>query len=322
MAREFMEGTVLVDRVVMALQDRLTAPLAVWRRPLTAPERATEREHELAAAAACAYGPSWVYEYLGHAALEAERTANPHDRDLWLPTAWKPLLPQRIPRCRHTRLCAGCRRVRDIFGSVVESLSLLCFADNHLEPEASIWRLKNSGASSDGREWSQRMIIAAALSAFLEIEQQRLSSRETLVTAVPSRAPIVANALELAGEQGWFTLPVEPAGAKRGDWCQHESSYEQRLARRPTDWLVDTAVVRGRDVLLLDDVWVTGVSATSYSAALQRAGAKRVNVLCVAQHTGPRHQDYADALRIIRRQRPWVWRIDSTVECQPAAPRS
>jgi orotate phosphoribosyltransferase len=45
--------------------------------------------------------------------------------------------------------------------------------------------------------------------------------------------------------------------------------------------------VAGRDVLVVDDTWVSGGSAQSAAAALKLAGARRVAVLVLGRHVNP-----------------------------------
>jgi hypothetical protein len=56
-------------------------------------------------------------------------------------------------------------------------------------------------------------------------------------------------------------------------------------------WLIARGQLRGADVLLVEDTWVTGGSVQSAAIALKRAGARRVAVLVLGRHiaagTGP-----------------------------------
>jgi orotate phosphoribosyltransferase len=45
--------------------------------------------------------------------------------------------------------------------------------------------------------------------------------------------------------------------------------------------------VAGRDVLVVDDTWVSGGSAQSAAAALKLAGARRVAVVVLGRHVNP-----------------------------------
>jgi hypothetical protein len=52
-------------------------------------------------------------------------------------------------------------------------------------------------------------------------------------------------------------------------------------------WLRVLSPVRGQDVLVLDDSWVSGGSAQSAAVALKRAGARRVAVIVLGRHLNP-----------------------------------
>jgi orotate phosphoribosyltransferase len=45
--------------------------------------------------------------------------------------------------------------------------------------------------------------------------------------------------------------------------------------------------VRGADLLVVDDTWVSGGSAQSVAAALKLAGARRVAVVVLGRHVNP-----------------------------------
>lgn len=53
------------------------------------------------------------------------------------------------------------------------------------------------------------------------------------------------------------------------------------------DWLRVAGPVRGADVLVVDDTWVSGGSAQSAAAALKLAGARRVAIVVLGRHVNP-----------------------------------
>jgi hypothetical protein len=79
-------------------------------------------------------------------------------------------------------------------------------------------------------------------------------------------------------------LLVRPEGAARGRFVS-------------TEWLSARGDVAGRDVLLLDDTWVSGASAQSAAATLKLAGAARVAVVVLGRHFDPADPRSADFVR-------------------------
>ena len=53
------------------------------------------------------------------------------------------------------------------------------------------------------------------------------------------------------------------------------------------DWLRVTGPVNGSDVLVVDDLWVSGGSAQSAAAAVKLAGARQVAVVVLGRHVNP-----------------------------------
>lgn len=83
-----------------------------------------------------------------------------------------------------------------------------------------------------------------------------------------------------------------------------------RLAERPgtvtrgrgigLDWLCACGSVRGADVLLVDDTWVSGGSAQSAAVSLKLAGARRVALVVLGRHVDPADPRSAELLRALR----------------------
>ena len=59
---------------------------------------------------------------------------------------------------------------------------------------------------------------------------------------------------------------------------------EDRGRELDASWLRVRTPVRGRDILLLDDTWVTGSSAQSAAVALKLAGAGRLAIVALGRH--------------------------------------
>jgi hypothetical protein len=53
------------------------------------------------------------------------------------------------------------------------------------------------------------------------------------------------------------------------------------------DWLRVGASVAGRNIVVVDDSWVSGGSAQSAAVALKRAGARRVAIVVLGRHVNP-----------------------------------
>jgi phosphoribosylpyrophosphate synthetase len=149
--------------------------------------------------------------------------------------------------------------------------------------------------------------VAAALSAYLETHQYRLLEQDPILTAVPSRAPLIGRTMQRAGQAGWFARQIQSTGEKRGAWFQHLGDQVERCSRTEHDWDVRSETVEGRHVLLLDDVFVTGTSVFSYAKALQKAGAATVRAVVVVRHVSRRSPHYSDAWRIARRTHDLAW---------------
>jgi hypothetical protein len=58
-------------------------------------------------------------------------------------------------------------------------------------------------------------------------------------------------------------------------------------------WVRAVDPVAGRDVLVVDDTWVSGGSAQSAAAALKLAGARRVAVVVLGRHVNPASRESA-----------------------------
>ena len=207
----------------------------------------------------------------------------------------------------------GCRILQQAFATPISTLEFVSCTDVATPPESRIYSWKMGTGLHDHPQLGPGYaltaeLIAAPLSAYLEAHAARLLCRSPLVTAVPSRAPLIATTMTAAGGLGWFACDVRATGVKRGDWAQHTSQDQaERRSRTEHDWDVDPDCVRGRDILLIDDVFVTGTSLFSDAAALKRAGAKTIRAIAIARHISQRYPHYTDALIIARRTHDLTW---------------
>jgi hypothetical protein len=268
----------------------MTEPLLAWTRPLTSAERRADREAALRMA--------------------------PVVFSIVAPNPWLPMLPPDVPQCKvckmpnRSGLCAGCRKLKKAFGWPVDSVEMLTVSTRRDDPEHLIWGWKEEaeamGLTHAPDDWLGG--IGARLSAYLKAHARRLLDGEPIVTSIPSRAPLVACALDTVAARDRLSARIERTGDKNGSWLQHKMAGQgARLARTTADWRVDGCAVSGRHVVLIDDVLVTGASMFSYAAALKSAGARDVRCVVIARHVRDTHSDYFDALRIVRRTRKWEW---------------
>jgi orotate phosphoribosyltransferase len=133
----------------------------------------------------------------------------------------------------------------------------------------------------------------------------------TVVTTVPTGAPLVSVAFDRAAPYGWFHFTPREIGFKRDAWNQHD----KHLPRTPADWIVDSSVTSGRRVLLLDDFFVTGQSLFSYAAARRGAGAVAVTAVVLVRIV---KIDYYTVLARLRREHDLTWQPSRAYPAAPA----
>lgn len=125
--------------------------------------------------------------------------------------------------------------------------------------------------------------------------------RELLAGFLADRGPSVWAAAGMAG--GPTAAAVVPSGQGRPGAHPLAGLVRScvalplvRLAIVPTEihargvnpyWVRAGDPVVGRDVLVVDDTWVSGGSAQSVAAALKLAGARRVAVVVLGRHVNP-----------------------------------
>ena len=253
---------------------------------------------------------------------------DPDVRDDNLPH-WRPVLPPEVPQCDICALpssksrCRGCGELIKAQGTPVATLEFMTVVDKRSAPESIMWGWKNEAevradTVHGPHEWLSG--VAVGLSGYVEAHASRLLEGNPYLTAVPSRAPLIATAMRMARDKNWYAVPVQDAGSKVGDWYQHSSDKPTRMSRTSEDWTVDADAVAGRPVLLFDDVFVTGTSVFSFARTLKRAGATEIRVVVIGRHVADKHRDYYDALRFVRRTREWRWTPDRAAVKHPRAP--
>lgn len=118
--------------------------------------------------------------------------------------------------------------------------------------------------------------------------------REALLVPVPMhpsalRRRLYNHAALLAQGLGRIHyLPVDVTALKRvkASDGQAQRTRAQRLKLSSNDFDADEARVRGRHVVLVDDIFTTGATARACAIALKKAGAERVTVLTLAYTAG------------------------------------
>lgn len=111
-----------------------------------------------------------------------------------------------------------------------------------------------------------------------------------LLIPVPSlsanlRRRTYSHAALLARQLAWAKkLPVNVTALKRlrGNAPQNQLTRAQRLRLAGSDFTADPKAVKGRNIILVDDIYTTGATAKACALALKKAGAGHIHVLTLA----------------------------------------
>lgn len=189
----------------------------------------------------------------------------------------KYLLPA-IPRCYRCqrladngRTCAGCRRHTALYAV----RAAVAYEET---AKQVLWRLKFGRARAGG-------------SAIARIMQERCQvDRRSLIAYIPTatgrvrrrgydQAALIAHAYARA-----FELEVIPLLTRTGQLQQRTATRQERLTQLRTAFVVtEPQRVRGRRVVVIDDVVTTGGTLDAAASVLRLAGAHRVEGLVYAQ---------------------------------------
>jgi hypothetical protein len=184
--------------------------------------------------------------------------------------------------------CYRCGELSNLYDGSLEDLFPMVYTTPQWALGTGIRQLKDEfGARPDN--FIARN-IGAVLSAYLEAQ---LGGRRLglpwdfgVVTTVPSSRPVVASALQRAGEEGWWVPQLtDVATVRAGHQRQRERPGAERIWVEDK-WEVDRAAVDGRDVLVLDDIYTSGGSIHSFAQALRQAGANSVRAVILARNIG------------------------------------
>lgn len=191
--------------------------------------------------------------------------------------------PSRSPR---RQVCGSCREVGRRNPLALDSLEAVTIATSTGGLERILSSRKDSPRSRDSPHLLQ---LAAPLTSYLEAHRDDLGLDDdaVLFTAVPSSSEVIADALAIGGQCGWFDRVIEHTGRSTDpDRKQRYRDHVSRQTLTHADWLVESDSVEGRDVVLLDDLMTSGASLHSYAKALKKAGARRIRGVVLIRHTG------------------------------------
>lgn len=281
----------------MTSKSDLKYPLLAWTRPLSPAERLADWESDRRPPV-----------------FRVNPTDDPDAHEL---TGWWPILPPDVPQCpvcklpfRAAKVCQRCKKLLARYGEALESVEFLTIVNKRDPPETLIWAWKEETVKVNGvwqHDESLVMPLGSHLWAYLDAHAERLLAGDPIVTAIPSRAPLINAAFHVAAEKGSSVVKLTRSGKKVGEWFQHGTTTAQRLGRTTNDWEIRPEAVVGRPVVLFDDVFVSGASMFSFAIALKAAGATEVRGVAIGRHVAHNYRDYHDALRIVRRRSPFYW---------------
>lgn len=136
----------------------------------------------------------------------------------------------------------------------------------------------------------ERAQAAAGILAQTMCERLPYLSPATLVIPVPTatsrvrargydHAALLARAIARERHYTWLRAVTHLSQSR-----QVGSSRQQRLAQLKNDFIVTKlGFIKGRDILIVDDVVTTGATIETMATVLKQAGAKSVNALAFAQ---------------------------------------
>lgn len=206
--------------------------------------------------------------------------------------------------CRTCRICRGpvlpgyalcyqCDQASRVVGGLLaDAVAPIAYAVKGEGLARDLWRYK-SGALGPGEAAERKQAagrIQEMLADFLD-EHGPAVWRAARMPDGPSALAVVPSGQGRPGEHP--LLAIAEAALARTE----RPLPVTRLSVRPgvaghgryvsTGWLRVDGRVSGRDMLLIDDSWVSGASAQSAAAALKLAGAARVATLVIGRHIDP-----------------------------------
>lgn len=216
---------------------------------------------------------------------------------------------------RNWAYCGDCLTLRRLHDRPLRSFEPISFArtDERLFGMIRAW--KEEGCATEGPlsnlPGSYGRPIAAILSAYLEAHREDLDldAETTLVTFVPTRSPVVGQALALAAARDWYAPPLTETGSADPVLpCQRSMPADRRVRRSADSWSVLGPVESAR-IVLIDDIYTTGASMHSFARALRDAGAAEVRAVAVVRTVGG--YVYSDTLERRRTRGTLTWSAEA-----------
>ena len=182
------------------------------------------------------------------------------------------------------RLCYQCGRHRVLAPDLADAVVPVSYAISGDWLAEDLWRYKSPGSAGTiaAGERLRRLLLAFLHDHGPCVWSAAGMLRPGLLAVVPSGRGRLAGLadhplLQLA--TGLVRLEPVRLAVHPGHLARGRDLNES--------WLLVRSPVRGRDVLVLDDSWVSGGSAQSAAVALKRAGARRVAVVVLGRHLNP-----------------------------------
>jgi competence protein ComFC len=184
-------------------------------------------------------------------------------------------IPERCFRCRKLmadgRCCHNCQRLTKL-----HSVSVVTVYDG--PAKALVWQLKFHGAQAAARLMSQQMADRQPTTAHPIIVHVPTAT-ERIRQRGYDQAQLLARALHKETR-----LEQQAALVRIGQHHQVGAHREQRLTQLAGAFRVTNPDrIRGRPILLIDDVLTTGATLSAAARTLKAAGAGRIDGLVFAQ---------------------------------------
>jgi hypothetical protein len=183
------------------------------------------------------------------------------------------------PVAAHYRWCFPCERHREVAaGYLADSVACVGGAAVRGQPLAiDLWRYKSESGDESARGRLRLMLLR-----FL-----RDSGPSVWAAAGMERGPqlwtMVPTGRGRFGDHPLAELVGPCLRIPRVSLAQRPDAADRGRDLDPT-WLQVLTPVHGRDLLVLDDTWVTGGSAQSTAVALKLAGAAHVAIVVLGRH--------------------------------------